>query len=172
MNGSEIGHRPLHGARALDDLRQEHLAGAEQLADDLHAVHQRPLDDVERPRILAPRLLDVLLDEIDDAVDERVRQPRLDRAAIATRVQFAFLLRALAPSLANSTRRSVASGRRLKMTSSTRSSRSFGMSSHDHQLAGVDDAHVHAGLDGVIQKRRVNRLRGRRRCRGTRTTGC
>ncbi len=29
----------------LDDLRQEHLAGAEQVADLLHAVHQRPFDD-------------------------------------------------------------------------------------------------------------------------------
>ena len=28
----------------------------------------------------------------------------------------------------------------------------------DDQLAGVDDPHVHAGLDRVIEKRRVNRL--------------
>ena len=28
----------------------------------------------------------------------------------------------------------------------------------DDQLAGVDDAHVHAGLDRVIEERRVNRL--------------
>ena len=28
----------------------------------------------------------------------------------------------------------------------------------DHQLAGVDDAHVHAGLDRVEQERRVHRL--------------
>ena len=28
----------------------------------------------------------------------------------------------------------------------------------DDQLAGVDDAHVEAGLDGVIEKRRMNRL--------------
>ena len=37
----------LHGACALDDLWQKHLAGAEEVADDLHAVHQRPFDDVE-----------------------------------------------------------------------------------------------------------------------------
>ena len=76
----EVGDRLLHHARALDDLRQEHLAGAEQVADDLHAVHQRPFDDVERPRVLLPRLLDVRLDEVDDAVDERVREPLLDRS--------------------------------------------------------------------------------------------
>ena len=28
----------------------------------------------------------------------------------------------------------------------------------DDQLAGVDDAHVHAGLDRVIEERRVDRL--------------
>ena len=38
----------LHHPRALDDLRQEHLAGAEQVADDVHAVHQRALDHLDR----------------------------------------------------------------------------------------------------------------------------
>ena len=28
----------------------------------------------------------------------------------------------------------------------------------DDELAGVDDAHVHAGLDRVVQERRVHRL--------------
>jgi hypothetical protein len=48
MNGMQVGDRLLHHARALDHLRQEHLARAEQVADDVHAVHQRPFDDVER----------------------------------------------------------------------------------------------------------------------------
>jgi hypothetical protein len=38
------GHRSLHGAGALHHLRQEHLAGPEQVADDFHAVHERPFD--------------------------------------------------------------------------------------------------------------------------------
>ena len=50
MYGSRYGDRLLHRARALDDLRQEHLARAEQVADDLHAVHQRAFDDLQRPR--------------------------------------------------------------------------------------------------------------------------
>ena len=41
------------------------LPGAEQVADDLHPVHQRPLDDVERRGVLLARLLDVGLDEVD-----------------------------------------------------------------------------------------------------------
>ena len=76
----EIGDGALHGARALHHLRQEHLAGAEQLADHLHAVHQRPFDHQQRPAVLRARFLGVLLDEVDHAVHERVRQPRLDRA--------------------------------------------------------------------------------------------
>ena len=49
MIGHQIGHRLLHHPCRLDDLRQEHLAGAEQVADDVHAVHQRAFDHVERP---------------------------------------------------------------------------------------------------------------------------
>ena len=91
----QVGHRLLHGARALDDLRQKHLAGAEEIADDLHAVHQRPFDDVERPRVLLPRLFHVLLDEVDDAVHERVRQPRLDRGLAPRQIVLLHLARAL-----------------------------------------------------------------------------
>ena len=42
----EIGDRLLHHPRRLDHLRQKHLARAEQIADDVHASHQRALDDV------------------------------------------------------------------------------------------------------------------------------
>ena len=71
----QVRDRALHRARALDDLRQEHPAGAEEVADDLHPVHQRPFDHVERARRRRPRLLRVLLDEVDDPVHERVLEP-------------------------------------------------------------------------------------------------
>ncbi len=51
--GDQVGHGLLHDAGALDHLRQEHLAGAEQVADDVHAVHQRTLDDLDRPAAAA-----------------------------------------------------------------------------------------------------------------------
>ena len=78
----QIGDRMLHRSRALHDLRQEHLAGAEQVADDAHAVHQRPFDHIERSRHCESRFLDVLLDEFHDAVHQRVREP-LVHAALA-----------------------------------------------------------------------------------------
>ena len=46
----EIGDRLLHHPRRLHHLRQEHLAGAEQIADHVHAGHQRAFDDVQRAR--------------------------------------------------------------------------------------------------------------------------
>ena len=35
----QVSDRLLHHARRLHHLRQEHLSGAEQVADDVHAVH-------------------------------------------------------------------------------------------------------------------------------------
>ena len=43
----ELGDGFLHDARALDDLGQEHSAGAEEVADDVHAVHEGAFDDVQ-----------------------------------------------------------------------------------------------------------------------------
>ena len=74
----QIGDRALHRAGALHDLWEEHLPRAEEIADDRHPVHQRPFDHVERARKLLPRLLGVLFDEVDDAVDERVGKAFLD----------------------------------------------------------------------------------------------
>ena len=74
----EMAHRLLHHARGLHDLRQEHLAGAEEVADDVHAGHQRPFDHLDGPRVLLPRLLGVLDDVRRDALDQRVRQALLD----------------------------------------------------------------------------------------------
>ena len=91
----EVRDRTLHRAGGLDDLREEHLAGAEEVADDLHAVHQRTFDDVERTRVTATRFLGVRLDEIDDAVDERVRQPLFDRSLAPREVDLALHARRL-----------------------------------------------------------------------------
>ena len=73
----EVCDSLLHHPRRLHDLRQEHLAVAEQVTDDVHAVHQRALDDLERPppglRDLEPQLLGVLDHEGVDALHQGVR---------------------------------------------------------------------------------------------------
>ncbi len=55
--GQQVGHGLLHHAGRLHHLRQEHLALAEQVADDVHAVHQRAFDHVQRPAALGQDLL-------------------------------------------------------------------------------------------------------------------
>ena len=75
----QIGDRLFHHPRRFHHLRQEHLARAEQIADDVHAVHQRTFDHVERARGACARLLDIGLDEIGNAVHQRVRQPLFHR---------------------------------------------------------------------------------------------
>ena len=77
--GQQIGNSLFHHARRFDDLRQEHLAGAEEIANDIHTGHQRAFDHVERPRRLLPRLFDIGIDIFGDAGDERMFQPLLDR---------------------------------------------------------------------------------------------
>ena len=153
----EPGDRLLHDPRALHDLGQEHLAGAEEVADHLHAVHQRPLDDVQGPGQRLPRLLHVGLDVIGDAVHEGVREPFVHRSLPPGEV-----LGAGRPAPLDGLREphhplggvgaSVEDdvldvGQQLRVDVLV-----------DHELAGVDDAHVHARRDGMVEERRVHRL--------------
>ncbi len=100
-------------------------------------------------------------DVVDDAVDEGVRQPLFDGAGRARLRPFRPSWSLAATVSAKVTSRSVASGRRLKRTSSTCWSSVFVDLFVDGDLAGVDDPHVEAGLDGVVQEGRVHRLADR-----------
>jgi hypothetical protein len=73
------GNRLLHHARRLHHLRQKHLAGAEQVADHVHAVHQRALDDRKRTIELEARRLRILGYEPVESLDQRVLEPLRDR---------------------------------------------------------------------------------------------
>ena len=42
----KIGNGLFHHACGFHHLRQEHLAGAEQVANHVHAIHQRPFDHI------------------------------------------------------------------------------------------------------------------------------
>ena len=79
--GQQVGDRLLHHARRFHHLRQEHLARAEQVADHVHAVHQRALRSPRSAARLQARLLGVVDDEGVDALDQRMLQPLLDRPA-------------------------------------------------------------------------------------------
>ena len=62
--GQQQRDRLFHHARRFDDLRQEHFAGAEQVADDVHAGHQRAFDDISGRSAASARLLGVGVDVI------------------------------------------------------------------------------------------------------------
>ena len=94
----QMRDRLFHHARGLDDLRQEHLARAEEVADDVHPVHQRPLDHRKRRTELEARLLGVLHDELVDPVDKGVHEALADRQFAPAEVEFA--LDALAAAVA------------------------------------------------------------------------
>ena len=63
--GSEVGDGFFHHAGRLHHLRQKHFTRAEQIADDAHAVHERPFDDEQWLAQLLARLFGVVLDEVD-----------------------------------------------------------------------------------------------------------
>src|SRR6185437_2308378 len=155
----QMGYRPLHHACAFHDLRQEHLARAEQIADDVHAIHQRAFDDLQRTLEGAPRFLRVLDHEIIDPLDQsmleslrhRERAPLQVRLTLATGAfslepgsHFQQLLRCIRTPVQHDVLHHGAQIRGDLLV--------------DGELAGVDDSHVHASGDRVVEEHRVHRL--------------
>ena len=158
----QVGDGLLHHARALDHLRQEHLPRAEQVADHAHARHQRPLDDLQRPGELPARLLGVGVDEVRDALDQRVGKPLLRRA-----VPPRFLLLGGLGLVAGLLRLDGLGGFHQPLGGVLAAveqhvlhplQQVLGDVLVHRQHARVDDAHVHAGADRVVEERGVHRL--------------
>ncbi len=155
--GNEVRDRLLHHARALHHLRQEHLAGAEEVADHVHAVHERALDHLDGARELLPRLLGVLDDPLRDALHQGVREALPDGGAAPREVLDRVLLLALE-----------------RLREGDQALGRVGPPVEDHvldaleevlrdvrvdaQLPGIDDAHRHPRLGRVVQERGVHRL--------------
>ena len=79
--GQQVRDRALHHPGRLDHLRQEHAARAEQVADHVHAVHQRTLDHLDRADDALAGFLGILDDERVDALDQGMGEPLGDRPA-------------------------------------------------------------------------------------------
>src|SRR3990172_5693723 len=155
--GDEVRHGLLHDAGRLYHLGQEHLAGTEQVADDVHAFHERSLDHLDRVFGLEARLLGVLDDPGGDALHQRVRKTRVHRPPAPLQV-----LDALAS-------RPFHRGGQFDQPFAR-----VGASVHHHvldafaqlvryllvdtQLSGIDDAHGQAGAYGMVEKYRVYRF--------------
>ncbi len=156
--GDQVRHRLLHHAGGLDHLRQEHLARAEQVADHVHAAHQRTFDDFDGARALLAAFLGVLDDEGGDALDQRVFQALADRQR-APFLVLHFLVRAVTLELVGDGQQrlggAVVAVEHHVLDRVTQLFRNLVV---DFQLAGVDDAHGQAVLDRVVEEHRVNRF--------------
>ena len=157
----QVGDRLLHHARRFDDLRQEHLARAEEVADDVHAVHQRAFDHRQR-RLAggggARAFLGIGDDEVGDALHQGVRQALLDRQRAPRQVRagvlrLAFLDRlrefhgGASPAPGGGSARRPPPSRAAPARDRRR-----------RRAAGVDDAHRQPGLDRVVEEDGVDRL--------------
>ena len=157
--GLEVGHRALHRPGALDDLRQEHLARSRTGHRRSSCRPSAGPSITSSGRSASWRA---------SSVSASMKSTMPCTSACASR----FSHRCLAPGQvrpprlvpepltvsAKVTSRSVASGRRSKMTSSTQLQQVSRDVLVDHELAGVDDAHVEPGPDRVEQEGRVHRL--------------
>ena len=150
----------FHHARALHNLGQEHFSRAEEIPDDLHAVHQRAFNHEESALVFGERLLRIGVHEIHNALDERVLEAVLDGAfapgEIGSRggaaAGFRFdRVREIDEPLGGI----VAAVEEHVFNEIAKVGRDFLVNS---EHAGIDDPHVESRLDRVIEKRRVHRL--------------
>ncbi len=168
--GQQVRHRLLHHARALHHLRQEHLALAEAVADDIHAGHQRAFDDMQRAPAAgfdgAPGLLGIGDDEFGDAMHQRMAQALVHGAGAPGQARAVVLGGALGTlgdldqALGGGQRRLAGLAGRLSVQHHVLDTfAQFGIElvvDADH--AGVDDAHVQPGPDRVVEEDGVDGL--------------
>ena len=154
----QVGDRLLHHPGGFHHLGQEHFPGAEQVADDVHAGHQRAFDHFDRALEGLARLFGVFDDVGGDALDQRMFQALVDRPATPF-LGLCFLDTAVALVLVGDGEEGVGAFRGavedhvLDGVTQLR-----GDLVVDFQLAGVDDTHAQAVADRVQQEYRVDRL--------------
>ena len=160
--GNQVRHGFLHHARRLDHLRQEHLAGAEQVADLVHAIHEGALDDGQGAIHREARRFGVLHDVLVDSLDEGVGETLFD-GQLAPLEILAAPFPARLPLVFRSQRQQPLRGVGAPGEDHVLDGflQAFGDILVDRQLARVHYAHVHAGPDGVVKEYRVHRLADR-----------
>ncbi|MNU89870.1 hypothetical protein D3C71_797220 [compost metagenome] len=156
--GQQVGHRLLHHPCRLHHLRQEHLAGTEQIADHVHAIHQRAFDHVERSAGTLPGFFGIGFHPSIQTVHQCMRQACVHWFLAPGQV-FG-LCRALAALVAFGDFKQALGG----ITAAVEDHVLHPLAQVrlqfvvDRHGAGVDDTHVHARGDRVVQEHRVDRL--------------
>ncbi len=150
-------HRLLHHACGFHHLRQEHLACAEQIADHVHAYHQRSFDHFDRELCLQARFLGVLDDVVGDAAHQCVGEALLHRALAPLQI-CNLCLGAGLHRLGHLHQFLARVGIAVQYHVFDCVAQLFGYLLIHAELPGVDDAHSHPGLDRVVQEHGVDRF--------------
>ena len=159
----KVGHRLFHDASGFHHLRQEHFAFAEQIADHVHAVHQRPFDHLNRAGSLLTRFFGVLFDKFGNALHQRIFEAFFHLPAAPLRLlgigavvnftaaiffrQFEQSFGAVIAAVEDHVLHRVAQLARQVII--------------DGQLTGIDDPHIHAVADRIVEEYGVDRLTDR-----------
>jgi hypothetical protein len=159
--GQQVGHGLLHHAGALHHLRQEHLALAEQVAHDVHAGHQRAFDHVQRAAAVAgwrcqASSVSSVMKSVMPCTSAWLRRSSTVPCAPG---QARAVVLGGALGVFGDLHQALAGVRAAVQHHVFHALAQLGLQVvvHAHH-AGVDDAHVHAGLDGVVQEHGVDGL--------------
>ena len=151
-------HGLLHYPGALDHLGQEHLAVTEQIADHVHASHQRTFDHFNGMAGVLTAGFRVVDNVTGNAFNQGMLQALLNGPLTPGKVFF-FGLAAFAFELFGGFKQAIGG---VIPAVQNHVFHQFLQIRLDlvvnHQLAGIHDAHIHAGLDRVIEEDRVNGL--------------
>ena len=157
----KMGHCLFHDAGRFNDLRQEHFARPEQIADNVHAVHQRTFDNFNRPsaRLLdgKPRLFGVVHNMRIDPFDQRMLKPLCHRPA--TPFGFGLFLRNVGAAVFFGKGNQPFGGIGIFVEDNilARNAQFRVYIVIDVELAGVDNCHVQSRRDCVVQEDRMHR---------------
>ena len=153
--GQQVGHGLFHDTGGFDHLGKEHLPRSEQVADHVHAVHQGAFDDVDGLGRLGAGFLGVFYDVIGNPPDQRMGQPFAHRAVAPFQVIGAFAN--LSAGLIGDFQQ--AFGGVLAAVEDNvldAVAQIFGQFPVHRQLSGIDNGHVEAVFDGMVQKHRMH----------------
>ena len=159
MCGSRCADGRLHRLGRLQHLGDDHLVGAEQAADLVHAGHQRAVDDLAAAGASRSASSRSANKPVLRALEDVARQALVER-------QVAALLDRLSSAPWRGSGRlkaAIGSSPRHQIRSSARRRSSSGIDGVALELLGVDDRHVEAGLHAVVEEDRVQHLASGRR---------
>ena len=156
--GQQVCNGLFHHTRRFDHLRQEHLPVAKEIADHIHASHQWPFDDMQRSLGGKACLFRIFNNELINSFDQGVFKALLNRLLAPAQVCQVSLDTGRLPFviLSDIQESFCPVGPPVQYDVFNRIAKFFRQFFVDSKLAGINNAHVHPGLDGVIQKHRVN----------------